>query len=119
SMPRKISRRKFIAASAAAAAATMLDGARLVRAASQGIASAQSVDVAIIGAGISGLVTARELGKTGVNSVLVLEARDRVGGRTLNSPIPGGSVVESGGQWIAPPSSRNLRSRQRARHRNL
>jgi len=101
-MLRKISRRYFIATSAAATAATMLAGSRLVGAAAEGAARSQSVDVAIIGAGISGLVTARELLKDGVKSVLVLEARDRVGGRTLNRPIAGGNIVEAGGEWIGP-----------------
>lgn len=35
-------------------------------------------------------------------SVRVLEARDRVGGRTLNKPLGPGDVVEMGGQWIGP-----------------
>ncbi len=35
-------------------------------------------------------------------SVIVLEARDRVGGRTLNHPLSAGKVVEVGGQWIGP-----------------
>ncbi len=34
--------------------------------------------------------------------MLVLEARDRVGGRTLNQDIGGGHVVEAGGQWVGP-----------------
>jgi monoamine oxidase len=34
--------------------------------------------------------------------VIVLEARDRVGGRTLNQPVPGGSVVEGGGEFAGP-----------------
>lgn len=101
-MSRKISRRKSIATSAAATAATMLGGSRLLAATAEGAARSQSVDVAIIGAGISGLVTARELGKAGVKSIVVLEARDRVGGRTVNMPIAGGNVVEGGGEWIGP-----------------
>jgi monoamine oxidase len=36
----------------------------------------------------------------------VLEARDRVGGRTLNHDIGGGKIVELGGQWIGPPQDR-------------
>ncbi len=57
--------------------------------------------VAIVGAGIAGLVAARELVRAGVD-VAVLEARDRVGGRTLNQPVPGGSVVEGGGEFAGP-----------------
>lgn len=33
---------------------------------------------------------------------MVLEARERVGGRTLNLPLEGGEVVEIGGQWVGP-----------------
>ncbi|MCI0814667.1 MAG: FAD-dependent oxidoreductase [Chloroflexi bacterium] len=64
--------------------------------------SAERCDVAVIGGGIAGLTTARELVAGGVDSVLVLEARDRVGGRTLNQPIPGGEIVEGGGEFVGP-----------------
>src|SRR5262249_9236897 len=42
--------------------------------------------------------------------VRILEARDRVGGRTLNAPIPGdsGTAVELGGQWVGPGQDRIL-----------
>ena len=38
----------------------------------------------------------------------MLEARGRVGGRTLNEPIGGGKVVEIGGQWVGPGQKRVL-----------
>jgi monoamine oxidase len=62
-------------------------------------------DVAVVGAGLAGLTAARELTATGA-SVTVLEARDRVGGRTLNHPLGDGQVVEVGGQWIGPTQDR-------------
>lgn len=59
-------------------------------------------DVVIVGAGLSGLVAARHLTRHGVRDIAVLEARDRVGGRTLNQPVAGDAVAEAGGQWVGP-----------------
>jgi putrescine oxidase len=57
-------------------------------------------DVVVVGAGPSGLTAARELKKAGL-SVAVLEARDRVGGRTWTDTVDG-AVLEIGGQWVSP-----------------
>lgn len=64
-------------------------------------APTRSTQVAIVGAGFAGLSAALELTARGVDCV-VLEARDRVGGRVLNHEIAGGKVVEVGGQWVGP-----------------
>lgn len=58
-------------------------------------------DVVVVGAGLAGLAAARRLHESGL-AVLVLEARDRVGGRTLSSVEDDGRLVEYGGQWIGP-----------------
>jgi monoamine oxidase len=62
---------------------------------------AESADVLLVGAGLAGLIAARDLTAAGY-SVLVLEARDRVGGRVVNREIGGGKIVEMGGQWAGP-----------------
>lgn len=60
----------------------------------------ETVDTIIVGAGPTGLTAARTLQAAG-QSVLVLEARDRVGGRTWTDHIDG-QMFEIGGQWISP-----------------
>ena len=63
-------------------------------------------DVVIVGAGPAGLTAARELKKAGL-SVAVLEARDRVGGRTWTDTIDG-AMLEIGGQWVSPDQTELL-----------
>lgn len=58
-------------------------------------------DVAIVGAGLSGLYAARILTAAGFD-VRVVEARDRVGGRTLTRSFTDGTFFDDGGQWVSP-----------------
>jgi len=58
-----------------------------------------SADVAVVGAGLSGLCAARALADAG-REVVVLEARDRVGGRLLNAALGDRATVDLGGQWV-------------------
>ncbi len=59
------------------------------------------VDVVVVGAGLAGLTAARDLTRSGRETV-VLEARDRVGGRTWERQLSNRVQVECGGQWIGP-----------------
>jgi monoamine oxidase len=61
----------------------------------------RTADAVIVGAGYSGLRAARELVAAGLD-VVVLEARDRVGGRVFTEVTPAGAVIDQGGQWIGP-----------------
>lgn len=99
----RLTRRRFVRLSGGAAAAASLGTPGLVRAAGdEARPAARHVSVVIVGAGLSGLMAGRELERRGVDSFLVLEASDRVGGRTLNMPIGNGHIVEVGGEWIGP-----------------
>lgn len=69
--------------------------------------SLTSVDVVVVGAGYSGLAAAWSLTNEG-HSLLVVEARDRVGGRAWTEKLPGGGWVDNGGQWIGPGQTQIL-----------
>jgi len=58
-----------------------------------------SVDVVVVGAGLSGLQAAHDIQRAGFSCV-VLEARDRVGGKTWSLSTRDGSVVDVGAAWI-------------------
>ena len=104
------SRRQALGSAVAGAAGVAL-GPLASRAAAAGQrnglgSSRAAVDVLVIGGGISGLTAAYRLLRHSNLSVQVLEANDRVGGRTVNLPLPGGKITEGGGQWTGPGQDR-------------
>ena len=102
------------AASAAAVAAVTAGVARLPAAvsASAGRAGAddekqaQEADVIIIGAGVAGMECAQVLARAGVSSIL-LEARDRFGGRINTDHTTFGYPMECGAHWIHGATKKN------------
>jgi monoamine oxidase len=72
------------------------------------VAEPIETDVCVVGAGLAGLTAARELTDAG-RDVVVLEARDRVGGRVLTEQLSDGTLIDHGGQWIGPGQHRIAR----------
>jgi monoamine oxidase len=86
-----LSRRSFLAGSAAVAA-----GPRL------GAAAALDVDIAIVGAGAAGIAAARRVAAA-KRRCLLLEASDRIGGRCLTDTRPFGVPWDRGAHWLHTP----------------
>jgi monoamine oxidase len=97
-----ISRRGLLGAAAAGSAIAMAPAPALAK-----TPRTHDVDVVVIGAGLAGLNAAHRLVHA-EKSVVVLEARDRVGGRNYDVPIGDGNVVEMGGEWAGPGQDRVL-----------
>jgi monoamine oxidase len=98
-----ISRRRFLGASAAVGVGALLGEAP----AHARRRPRRKFDAVVVGAGFAGLTAARELVRAG-RSVLVLEARNRVGGRALNRSIGGDEISERGATFAGPTQNHIL-----------
>jgi monoamine oxidase len=115
-VPGAVTRRSLLGSAAAVGAAGQaLAGSSAATASGRSRPTKRrAVDVVVVGAGLAGLTSATELVRAG-RSVVVLEARDRVGGRTLNVTIAPGKVIEAGGQWVGPEQKSVLALAKRLR----
>ena len=106
---RPVTRRTLIGAGAAAGVGVAAGeaSARSRKSKDRSKATKRRADVVIVGAGFAGLTAARALRAAG-KSVIVIEARDRVGGRVWNHPLDGGVVTERGGTFYGPTQDRVL-----------
>ena len=95
----ELNRRTLLGGAAALGAVAIVGEQQPVRAAAA--KGSLRTGVVVVGAGLAGLSAATDLVAAG-KDVIVLEALERVGGRTLNHPIGGGHIVEVGGQWLGP-----------------
>jgi monoamine oxidase len=86
--------------------ALLLASSSLIRS-SYAAAIPDSADVVVVGAGLAGLTTARDL-LAGGKSVLVLEARDRVGGKVHNAQLRNGGITEVGAEFVGPTQDKVL-----------
>jgi monoamine oxidase len=94
-MPR-LSRRSFLAASAALAASPRANAAGAPAAASA------ATDVVIVGAGAAGIAAARRIANAGRKFVLI-EAADHIGGRCITEIRAFGVPFDRGAHWIHMP----------------
>jgi monoamine oxidase len=69
------------------------------------VGTPREADVVVIGGGLAGLMAACIVARAGLEPIVV-EARDRIGGRIVDEPIGDGEVVELGGQYIGPRDQR-------------
>jgi monoamine oxidase len=108
-----LSRRRLLETGAAAGAGALLSGAPAGAAKKKkpkprkAKSRTRKADVVVVGAGFAGLTAAHEVAKAG-KSVIVLEARDRVGGRAWNHEIDGGEITERGATFAGPTQDRIL-----------
>jgi monoamine oxidase len=95
-----LTRRRLIQTGSAGAAAAALATAGPAAAATTK-PKPRHADVIVVGAGYAGLTAAHRVAAAG-KSVIVLEARNRVGGRSYNHPLPGGEWTELGATFVGP-----------------
>jgi monoamine oxidase len=101
-LERPITRRHLLGAAGAGALLAGVPAGALAR------RTVRHADVVVVGAGFAGLSAARKLVRRG-RSVVVLEARHRVGGRALNADLGGGVITERGATFIGPTQDRIAR----------
>ncbi len=106
-MSQAIRRRELLAGGAGAAAGTLASGPGVLARTAGRARHSGTYDVIVVGAGLAGLNAATAIRAAG-RSVVVLEARHRVGGRNFDHVLAPGKVAELGGEWAGPGQNRVL-----------